>query len=93
MALSVTVTKVSVVQLDDGLFGITAHLNCKNAGTSVIDRDFTVTYNTSSAVAVPQAELRALMQAEIDKYKAGQVIFTNVALDTALSTIQSQLVG
>jgi len=93
MALSITVTKVSATQLDGGLYSITAHLNCKNGSAAVIDRDFSVTYNTASPVSVPQAELKALMQAEIDRFKAGQVVFNAAALDSALSTIQTQLVG
>jgi hypothetical protein len=92
-ALIITVTKISVVQLDDGLYAITAHLNCKSGSTSVIDKDFTATYNSATPVAGPQSEIKNLMQAEIDKYKAAQAIYNSSALDSAISTIQSQLAG
>jgi hypothetical protein len=92
MALTATVTKKSVTNPQPKLYIITFNLTVTNGGSAVvINQDFTTEYRTGEAVSGRVNDVKAKMQEVIDAYKASQAIFTNAALDTAVTSIQSGL--
>ncbi len=93
MALSITVTKKSVTQSQDGLWGITLNLVCKDGVPEVINQDFSMRYKTGQDIEVVVKRLQEEMQRIINYYKSSQVIFNHAKLATAITYLNSNLVG
>ena len=88
MALTVLVTKKSVTQSQNGLWGITLNLTCKDGIPEVINQDFFIRYKTGQDIEVIVKRVQEEMQKVIDYYKSSQVIF-----NTAITYLNSNLVG
>jgi hypothetical protein len=93
MALTITVTKKSVTQSQEGLWLITLNLVCLDAAVEVINQDFTMKYKTGQDVEVKVKLLQEEMQDVINYYKASQVIFNHTKLATAVAYLNNNLVG
>jgi hypothetical protein len=92
MALSVTITKKSVIRLQDKLYTITVRMILKNDGVEVLNHDFSIRYRTGDSIANKKAALQAEIQAVIDNYKAEQVLYNNAVFETMCTNIETGLV-
>ena len=93
MALTIQVSKVSVLQQMNRLWNITLKLRCLDGTEEVVNRDFSVRYRPTQSISDKTAELRQQMQKVIDDYKGEQQIFNHSQLNTAVTNIQSNLIG
>lgn len=91
MAIVVTVTKKSVSLTQTSLWNITLTLTITD-GATVINTDFSEKYRTGQLVSSITSKFITVMQTEIDKYKAEQVIYNHAQLDTAVTNIKNGLV-
>ena len=93
MALTPTVTKVSVVGGDEDIHQVTLNLKVNDGASDVIDQDFSVQYRPSHD-SVPRLteNLQNNMQEAIDAYKSHDQIFDSAALNNAVTNIQANLV-
>ena len=93
MALTPTVTKISVVGGETDIHYITFNLVVNDGVTDVIDKDFTVVYKISHDTrAVFRQRLIDQMQKEIDVYKNHKTIDDSAELASDITTIQTGLV-
>ena len=92
MALTAIVTKKSVVFVQPKLHSITFNLVLNDGAIPVLDRDISCQFAAGDTVAAKVAFVVELMQTEIDRYKAVQVIFNSAALATAVTSISNALV-
>jgi len=90
MAYTVLMTKKSVVQ-QGNLYNITVNCIVNNGEIDVFDIDISQQYNTNAANldTLIDAILDEL-KAKWDKYIDEKTILDSAAMDTALSTMQSQ---
>lgn len=109
MTLQIEVSKVSVTDSGSLYSGtkldITMNLKCWTEGDdtetdpAVVDSDFTGEYSSITGLTVQQqmdrtmAEIQEKMQIAIDGYKRELLLLSNALLDTAVTTIQTNLVG
>ena len=109
MALQIAVVKISVTDAGSVYAGvklsITMNLKCWTEGDdpetdpAVIDSEFSGDYSTIDGLTVQQqvdktvAEIQAKMQVAIDEYKRELALLSNALLDTAVTTIQTNLEG
>ena len=93
MALTVLVTKKNVTQSQDGLWNITLNLACQDIAIEVINRDFSMRYKTGQDIEVVVKKIQEEMQRVINYYKSSQVIFNHAKLATAITYLNSNLVG
>lgn len=92
MTLVVTVTKKPVTKLMNQLWNISMNMTLTDETVEVINKDYSIRYISGDDIGDKTNQLSEQMQADIDKYKAEQVIFVNAQLDTAVSTVQAGLV-
>lgn len=93
MALTSTVTKVSVTGGEEDIHLITLNLKVNDGASDVIDKNFTTIYKIShDSREVLRQRLVDQMQKEIDTYKNHEVINDSAALATDITTIQSSLI-
>ena len=92
MALTKTVTKKSVKYGQEKLHIITFNLSVLDGTTEIINQDFSCEYRSGDNPAQKVNEIKEQMQIAINRYKAEQVIFNSVALDTAVTAIQGGLI-
>lgn len=93
MALTATVTKVSVTGAEEDIHDITLNLKVNDGTSDVIDEDFTVEFKVShDSRDVLKQELIDKMQKKIDVYKNHKTIDDSAALASDITTIQSSLV-
>ena len=92
MTLIATVTKKSVSKNMEKLWNITMNMILTDETVEVINKDYSIRYRTGDDIGEKTNQLIEQMQADIDKYKAEQAIYTNAQLDTAVSTVQAGLV-
>jgi len=93
MALAILVTKKSVTQSQDGLWNITLNLACQDATVEVINQVFSMRYKTGQDIEVVVKKVQEEMQRVIDYYKSSQVILNHAKLATAITYLNSNLVG
>ena len=93
MALTIEVTKVSVADKGNKIYLIFFNLRCQDNGTEVINKNFDMNYQRGDDVEQSVRDVLIKMQKEIDEYKAEDQIFTAAKLDTAVTWVQSNLVG
>ena len=93
MALTPTVTKVSVTGGDGNIHQVTLNLTVNDGATDVINQDFSVQYRPNFD-SVPRLieKLHVQMQTAIDAYKSHKQIFDSPALNNATTNIQNNLV-
>lgn len=91
MALTVAVTKKSVVSTQDGLYSITLNIQYLNGAVVLIDQDFSENYWVGQTPALVVNKFKEKIQKEIDGYKAAQVLFNSTALDTAITALKNGL--
>lgn len=93
MALTIEVTKKSVVLTKDRHVDYIVTLNLKylNGTTVLIDQDFSQSYFVGQTPAIVVDKFKDEMQRAIDDYKAAQVIFNAMALDTAITALKNGL--
>lgn len=90
MIANVSKKLVNLVQKD--LYEITLNLSLKEGTVELLSRDFSEKYRTGQAISTVTAKFTAAMQAEINKYKAEQVIYNHTQLNTAVTNIQNGLI-
>jgi len=93
MALTISLTKVSVSEPQRGMVVLTVNMTCLDGAEKVIDRDFTVMKKDAVSLATVKKRLHAAMQEEIDRYKREQKIFNLAAVDDAIADVEASLVG
>jgi len=93
MPLTILITKKSVTQSQDGLWNITLNLACKDGVPEVINQDFSVRYKTGQDIGVVVKKIQEEMQRVINFYKSSQVILNHAKLATAITDLNSNLVG
>lgn len=109
MALQIEVSKVSVTDSGPVYSGarlsVVMNLKCWTEGDNtetdptVIDQNFTGEYSAASWLTVQQridktvVEMQEKMQVVINAYKRELVLLSNTLLNTAVTTIQTNLVG
>lgn len=93
MVLTILVTKKSVTQSQDGLWSITLNLTCKDGTPEVINQDFSMRYKTGQDIELVAKKIQEEMQRVINYYKSSQVIFNHAKLATAITYLNSNLVG
>ena len=93
MALTILVIKKSVTQSQDGLWNITLNLNCKDGVPEVINQDFSVRYKTGQDIEVMVKKVQEEIQKVINYYKSSQVIFNHAKLATAITYLNTNLMG
>jgi len=90
--LTAIVTKRSVTNPQPKVFIIVFNLSVNEETVIVINQDFSCEYRPGESIASKVDEVKDKMQFVIDNYKASQVIFDNVQLDSAVTTIQGGLI-
>ena len=93
MALTILVTKKNVTQSQAGLWSITLNLSCKDGVPEVINQDFSMRYKTGQDIELIVKKIQEEMQKVINYYKSSQVIFNHAKLATAITYLNSNLVG
>ena len=91
MALTATVTKKSVTEVQDKLWNVTINMILKDGTTEVLNKDYALHYRPGDSIAAKQATWIAMMQADIDKYKSEKTIFNAAALNTVVTNVGSAL--
>lgn len=87
-----TVTKKSVSLIQKDLYVITLNLSLKEGVVELLSKDFSERCRTGQAISTVTAKFTVAMQAEINKYKAEQVIYNHTQLNTAVTNIQNGLI-
>jgi len=92
MAYTAVLTKVSVTKESSVLYSIEVNCKISDGATVIFEQNVTVKHNinTGNFNTFRDAVINELKPIW-DKFKAEQVIFSAAQLDTALSTIQSQI--
>ena len=90
MALTATVTKKSVSLVQEKLYEVTFKLILTDT-TEVFNKDYSIKYRTGQNISTLTNKFIRLMQDDIDKYKAEQVIFNATQLNTSVSNVNSGL--
>ena len=92
MALTVTVTPVSVSKQMEKLWNATLKLKIFDDAVEVYDQDFSVRYREGEDIADKELKFQIKMQKAIDDYKAEQVIFTHAKMNTMVTNLNNNLV-
>jgi hypothetical protein len=92
MAIIATVEKRPVQYRQPKLWNITLNLTLIDDGVEVINKDYSAEYIPGDYIPSKTEQFSSMMQADIDKYKSEQVIYTAAALNTAVTTIGEALV-
>lgn len=93
MALTVVVTKVSVLEQMDKLWNITLNMKLLESAVEVFNKDYPIRYRTGEDIADKESKMQTMMQEDIDDYKAEQVIFDHAKMDTMVTNLNTNLVG
>lgn len=91
MALSVVVTKKSVILTQSKLWLITLNMTLLNDGVEAFSKDYSIKYRTGDLISAKVVRFIELMQKDIDIYKSEQLIFNNAQLNTAVINVQAGL--
>lgn len=93
MALSITVSKKSVILAQEKLYQITLNMIATDNSVEVINQDFTQPYRPGDNINIKAVKFQTEMQAAIDKYKAEQNIYNNSTLTSVVTWLNSNLTG
>lgn len=91
MALTATVTKKSVMEVQSKLWNVTLNMTLKDGTTEVLNKDYALHYRPGDSIAAKKNAWIAMMQADIDKYKSEKTIFNAAALNTVVTNVGSAL--
>lgn len=91
MALSATVSKVSVTTSQEMLYSITLQLVLTDTAGVGFTKTYTIEYRTGENVADKKKYFIEQMQMDINRYKSGQTIYNSSVLNTAVTDIQTGL--
>lgn len=91
MALTATVTKKSVTEVQSKLWNVTLNMTLKDGTTEVLNKDYALHYRPGDSIAAKKNAWIATMQADIDKYKSEKTIFNAAALNTVVTNVGSAL--
>jgi len=89
--MTIQITKKSVKLVQSKLYSITLNMLYLDGAIEILNLDFTCKYRTGENVNNIIAKFQSKMQAEIDNYKAEQVIYNAATLDTAIATLKGNL--
>lgn len=92
MALTVTLTKVSIREPQEGMKVLTVNMVLLDDAEEVYNQNFSVIKKKEMSFAVVKGRLQEILQAAIDRFIREQNMFNNVALDNALANIEAALV-
>lgn len=87
MALSKTVTKISVTNPQSKLYIITLQLTITDTAGLGFTKQYSKEYRTGENVSTKTQAFINAMQDDIDSYKNSQAIYNNASLDTAVNNI------
>ena len=93
MALSITVSKKSVILAQEKLYQITLNMIATDNSVEVINQDFIQLYRPGDNINSKVVKFQTEMQAAIDKYKAEQNIYNNSTLTSVVTWLNSNLTG
>ena len=93
MALTITVTKKSVTKEATGLFNISINLTCKDGIKEVINKDYSFHFHQGGDAESEIKKVGVQMQADINAYKASQVIFNHAKFDAGVQWLNTNLTG
>lgn len=91
MALSATVSKVSVTTSQESLYSIVLKLVLADTAGEGFTKEYSVHYRTGDNVVDKQKEFKDQMNKDIANYKSGQSVYNAAALNTVVSGLQSSL--
>lgn len=92
MALTVTITNVSVTNRDAKWYTITHQLVLTDDAGAGFTNQYSLDYMQGSSMAEKTQAFKGLMQADIARYKRAELLRKSTALTTSVTNIQSQLV-
>lgn len=92
MALTKTVTPVSVKKQMDKLWNVTLNLKIFDDAVEVYNQDFSVRYRDGEDIADKELKFQTKMQKAINDYNAEQVIFNHAKMDTMVINLNNNLV-
>ncbi|KKK53452.1 hypothetical protein LCGC14_3094650 [marine sediment metagenome] len=92
MALTKTVTPISVKKQMDKLWNVALSLQIFDDAVEVYNQNFSVRYREGEDIADKELKFQAKMQKAIDDYKAEQVIFTHAKMNTMVTNLNNNLV-
>ncbi len=92
MALTKTVTPISVKKQMDKLWNVALSLQIFDDAIEVYNQTFSIRYREGEDIADKELKFQVKMQKAIDDYKAEQVIFTHAKMDTMVTNLNNNLV-
>mgnify|MGYP001305434716 CR=1 FL=1 len=92
MALTATVTNVSITNKDAKWYTITHQLVLVDDVGAGFTKEYSIEYIHGSPMAEKTQAFRSLMQIDINCYKRAELLRKSTALTTSVANIQSQLV-
>ncbi len=94
MALTIEVTKSTVLEQMDKLWNISFNMKLFDGSTEIVyEQDFSTRYKTGEDISDKESEVQTMMQDAIDDYKDEQVIFDHAKMDTVVTNLNNNLVG
>ena len=92
MALSIEVSKVSVLESMPSLWSISVKLIILEGAVEVYNKDFSIKYRLGENIDAKQQEVLETMQSAIDSYKSEQQIFDHAKTDDLITFLTESLV-
>jgi hypothetical protein len=92
MALTKTVTNVSVIVIDRKWRTITHRLVIGDDAGDGFDKTYSLQFMHGTAMPVKTAEFKVLMQMDIDNYKTAETLRKSTALTSSVTNIEDGLV-
>lgn len=96
MALTIQVTKISVLEQMDKLWNITLKLrlldDIPDPNVEVFTKNYSIRYRTGEDIADKEAKIQVMMQDDIDDYKTEKVIFDHAKMNTMVTNLNNNLV-
>jgi len=91
MALVATVEKARVNSVQPGLWNVVIHVEVRDDGVCVIDKDYSVFYRPTDEIGDKAPKFICMIQADIDKYLTEQIIYNNGALTSLTNAVKNKL--
>jgi hypothetical protein len=89
MALSTTITLVSVTSGQDGLYSVVANLLYKDGETILINESMTELYWRGGPWSAMTANFRQRMKERIQRYKDEQIVWTAAGMTAMITNLNS----
>jgi len=91
MALVATTAKARVVNVQPGLWNIVIHVEVRDNGTVVIDKEYSVFYRSGDKLGDKVSKFVDIIQPDIDKYVSEQIIYNSGALTLLTNAVKNKL--